>query len=73
MIGIGLLNFRHHRPPYLDRRGTKFLLHGIRAVVSRAALDHLNVGIGHEAQYVARFEPDVLHTQVTGHVVAHLA
>src|SRR5256884_9255071 len=43
------------------------------SVVPRAALDGVDAGARHEPHEIARLEPEVLHPQVTGHVVAHLA
>src|SRR5882762_4631157 len=73
MIGLRALDPLHHRAPDPDRSGAKLALHTVGAVMPRAALDGVEAGAWHEPHEIARLEPDVLHPQVTGDVVAHLA
>src|SRR6185437_12119420 len=62
-----------HRAADLHGSGAEFLFHSVGAVVSGAALDRLDGGVGYQAQHVAGLEPYVLHAQMTGDVVGHLA
>src|SRR6266480_332523 len=73
VIGLRALDPLHHRASDAHRGGAKLALHAVGAVVPRAALDGVDAGARHEPHEIARLEPDVLHPQVTGHVVAHLA
>ena len=41
--------------------------------MARAALDRLDLRLRHQHQHVARLQSEVLHAQVTGHVIADLA
>src|ERR1700693_5804212 len=68
----GILHTLDHRARDLHRRVTKGALDRISAVVARTALDDLDRGAGHQPQYVARLEADVLHPQMTRNVVADL-
>src|SRR5260370_483243 len=73
VIGLPALDPLHHRAPDSHRSGAKLALHAVGAVMPRAALDGIDTGAGHESHEIARLEADVLHPQVTGHVVAYLA
>ncbi len=60
------------RPIFTEAARNSFL-HGVGAVVAGAALDHVDRGVRDELQHVAGLQADVLHAQVTRHVIAHLA
>ena len=62
-----------HRATDLHRHIAILALHTVSSVVARAALDGLDLRAWHEHQNVARLEPKILHAQMTGNVVAHLA
>ena len=61
VVWIRVLDTGHHRPADLHRGGAIFLLHSVSTVVSGAALDDVNRGIGHELEHISCLEPDVLH------------
>src|SRR5215469_9410244 len=69
----GRFHALYHWAADADRSLAKARLEGIGAVVPRAALDGLDGAAGDQSQQVARLQAEVLHAQVTGHVVAHLA
>src|SRR5512146_113060 len=73
VLGSGGLDALDDRAADLHRCGAEFLLHAVGAVVSGAALDRLHGGVGDEAQHIPGLQADVLHAQVTGDVIAHLA
>ena len=66
-------NSAENGPSDLHRDVAVFFLDTVGAVVTRATLDRLDLGAGNEREHVACLETQVLHTQVTGDVVAHLA
>src|SRR5215831_15016904 len=73
VIGGCALHALHHGAADADRGGAKARLHTISTVVTRAALDGIDAAAWNEPQQVTRLQSDVLHAQVTGHVIAHLA
>src|SRR5215813_5218757 len=63
----------HHRAADPYRCLAKARLEAVRAVVAGAALDRLDGAAGDQPQQIARLQAEVLHTQVAGYVIAHLA
>src|SRR5690348_9214872 len=61
VLRAGGLDALDHGAADLHRGCTEFLLYAVGAVVSGAALDRIDGGVGHEAQQIARFQADVLH------------
>src|ERR1700683_417553 len=73
VVRMSLLDLLLHWQADPDRGRALLLLDRVGAVVPRAARDYIERRTGHEVQNVARLQAHVLHAQVTGHVVAHLA
>src|SRR5579863_458035 len=70
IVGAGTLHALEHRATDLHRGVTKFALYGVGTVVTGTTLDHFDRGIRHQSQHIAGLEPDILHAQVTRHVIA---
>src|SRR6185436_17326931 len=63
----------HDRAADLHRHVVVLALDAVGAVVPGAALDRLDLRLRHEHQHVTRLQPEILHAQVTRHVIADLA
>src|SRR5579862_3778150 len=73
VIGLGALDTLCHRAADLRRGGPELALHAVGAVVPGAALDHLDGRARDQLECVAGLQPEILHAQMAGHVVGHLA
>src|SRR5690606_3455427 len=73
IAGLPCLDSLNDGPADFHRSGPKLLLDGVRAVVTGAPLDDFDRGVRNELEHVARLQADVLHAQVTGNVITHLA
>src|SRR5688572_17608076 len=72
-VGAAVGDAAHDRTADLHRNVAILALHSVSAVVPGAALDRLDLRLRHQHQHVARLQAQVLHAQMTGHVVADLA
>ena len=73
MLRFVFLDTADHRPCDLLRNVMRFFLHSIRAVVTGATLDCMNFRFRNLLQLVTGFEANILHAQMTGDLVGHLA
>src|SRR5579863_3713802 len=72
-VGAARLHALDDRLADLHGGIAKLPLDAIRAVVARTPLDGLDSGSGYQLQYVASFESDILHSQMTGDMVCDFA
>src|SRR5690606_25212631 len=73
VVGVRIVDAPDDWTADLHRHVAILALHAVSAVVSRAALDRIDLGPGHEHQHVARLQAHVLDAGMTWNVVAHLA
>src|SRR3989337_1670269 len=73
MIRARVAHATKHRTADLHRHVAKFFFDAISTVVARAALDRIDLRLWHQHQHVARLHAEILHPQVTGHVITDLA
>ncbi len=73
IVGIALRHLPEHRPADLHRCLVELGLHPPGSVVAAAALDRGHRRLRHPFQHFAGLLPDVLHSRVTGNVIADFA
>src|SRR5258706_6701102 len=73
VIRLGRAHLPEHRLADLHRRFERLLLDAVRAGMSRAPLDRVQLGAGYQLQRLAWLPSDILDAQMAGNVIRHLA